>query len=489
MSLTVIDNEPSARAGRSVSNVPAAEQAAASLTLSRFVSTLTVNMLPPEAIAGAKRHLLDAVGTGLIGSRQEMPRRALASIETVPGSRGGTSVWGRAATLAAPYAAMINGIAAHALDFDDTHTDSITHGSAVLGPTVLALGEELDAAGRDVILAFVAGWETIARVGLAARGSFHKRGFHTTSVAGIFGAVAAAGKLLGLSEAQLSHALGLAGSQVAGVSEYLSNGSSSKIFHPGWAAHSGIVAAYMARAGMTGPMTVFEGRYGLLRTYGISDDSDVGRLTAGLGAHWEITRISVKPYPCCHFAHAFIDCARALRRQGIRAEEIEQLQCIVPEIELPLICEPWDAKLRPDSAYAAKFSLPFLVAAALIDDTVNHDTFAAKNLTRRDLLELAGLVTYRAAAAEELPFPKYFPGWIQGTLRGGRRIEQRLEINYGNPDNPMSRADIERKFCSNAAGVLPQASIAGALSTVAVLENSTARDLTRFLASRNQESS
>lgn len=489
MSLTAIDNEPSVRAGHSVSNVPAAEQTAVSLTLSRFVSTLTADMLPPEVVAGAKRHLLDAVGTGLIGSRQEMPRRALAAIETVPGSAGGTSVWGRAATLAAPYAAMINGIAAHALDFDDTHTDSITHGSAVLGPTVLALGEEFDAAGQDVILAFAAGWEIIARVGLAARGSFHKRGFHTTSVAGIFGAVAAAGKLLGLSEAQLSHAFGLAGSQVAGVSEYLSNGSSSKIFHPGWAAHSGIIAAYMARAGMTGPMTVFEGRYGLLRTYGISDESDFGRLTAGLGAHWEITRISVKPYPCCHFAHAFLDCARALRRQGVRAEEVEQLQCIVPEIELPLICEPWDTKLRPDSAYAAKFSLPFLVAAGLIDDAVDHDTFAAKNLTRRDLLELASRVTYRTAAAGELPFPKYFPGWIQGTLRGGRRIEQRLEINYGNPDNPMSRADIETKFCSNAAGVLPQESVAGVLSTIAAFESSTARDLTRFLASRNQESS
>jgi 2-methylcitrate dehydratase PrpD len=245
----------------------------------------------------------------------------------------------------------------------------------------------------------------------------------------------------------------------------------------------------MARAGMTGPMTVFEGRYGLFQSYGIPDESDFSRLTADLGARWEIARISIKPYPCCHFAHAFVDCARALRRQGVRAEDVEQLQCIVPEIELPLICEPWDAKLRPDSPYAAKFSLPFLVAAALIDDAVNHDTFAANNLARRELLELASRVTYRTAAAGELPFPKYFPGWIQGILRGGRRIEQRLEVNYGNPDNPMSRADIETKFCSNAAGIVPQESIAGVLSTVAALENSTARNLTRFLASRNQESS
>lgn len=450
--------------------------------ISRFVAGLRFDDLPAPAVESAKRHLLDIAGVGLIGSHQEMARRALAGVSAMPGAAGMARVWGSETTLSGPHAAVVNGVAAHVLDFDDTHTDSITHGSAVLGPAVLALGEELNASGADVIVAFVAGWEVTARIGLAARGSFHKRGFHTTSVAGVFGAAAAAGKLLKLSEEDLGHAMGLAGSQVSGVSEYLSNGSSAKSFHPGWAANSGIIAAYLARTGMTGPMTVFEGRYGLFKAYGLFEESELAQLTNGLGTRWEVTRISIKPYPCCHFAHAFIDCAKALRREGVRPQDVERLECIVPEIELPLICEPYDRKLRPDSPYAAKFSLPFLVAAALTDGSVGHDTFSQENIRREDLLQLAARVTYRVAKPGETTFPTYFPGWIQGRLRDGRKVEQRLDVNYGNPDNPMGRADIEDKFRRNADGILPEESAAALLAVMQGLENARVVDIARLLA-------
>lgn len=450
--------------------------------LSRFVVGLRFEDLPVAVVDAAKRHLTDTAGVGLIGSRQEMARRALAGIRAIPVAAGRASVWGSDVRLAAPYAAMANGVAVHVLDFDDTHTDSITHGSAVLGPAVFALGEELDASGADLIAAFVAGWEVVARVGLAARGSFHKRGFHTTSVAGVFGATVVAGRFLKLPEEQMSHALGLAGSQVSGVSEYLSNGSSSKSFHPGWAACSGMIAAYLAQAGMTGPMTVFEGRYGLFKAYGIPEESDPALLTAGLGSRWEATRISIKPYPCCHFAHAFIDCAKQLRRGGIGPRDIDQLQCIVPEIELPLICEPFAQKLRPDSAYAAKFSLPFLVASALVDGSVDHGTFAADNIRRSDLLSIADRVSYRPAKPGETTFPTYFPGWIQGRLKDGRAIEQRLDINYGNPDNPMDRSDLENKFRGNAKGALPEEAAAKLLEELQRLESVKVADVSQLMA-------
>lgn len=448
---------------------------------SRFGAGVRFGDLPASAAEAAKRHLLDIIGVGLIGSRQEMAQRSLEGVSTIPGSHGKCRVWGREETLAPPYAAMVNGVASHVLDFDDTHTDSITHGSAILGPSVLALGQTLNSSGADVIAAFIAGWEVIARVGLASRGSFHKRGFHTTSIAGIFGATAAAAKLLGLSQTETSHALGLAGSQVSGVSEYLSNGSSSKSFHPGWAAYSGIVAAHLARAGMTGPMTVFEGRYGLFKTYGIVDECDLGALTSELGERWEVGRISVKPYPCCHFAHAFIDCAAALRRRGIKAEEVEQLQCIVPEIELPLICEPFAGKLRPESPYAAKFSLPFLVAAALINGIVDHDTFTPENIQRADLLGFTQRVSYRVAAPGETTFPTYFPGWIKVTLKDGSSTQERLDINYGNPDNPMDRSDIEMKFRRNAKGILRDEAVASLLSKLQELERVQIADLVPHL--------
>jgi 2-methylcitrate dehydratase PrpD len=332
------------------------------------------------------------------------------------------------------------------------------------------------------LLTYILGWEVTARVGLAARGSFHKRGFHTTSVAGVYGAATAAAKLLELDAEQSSHAFGLAGSQVSGISEYLSNGSSSKSFHPGWAAALGIVAAHLAKSGMTGPMTVFEGRYGLFKTYGIEAESDLERLTRGLGSDWEVQRVSIKPYPCCHFAHAFIDCALALRARGISAANVESLEAVVPEIELPLICEPFVQKLVPDSPYAAKFSLPFLVAAAHIDGRIDHQTFAPEQIRRRDLLAFAQRVSYRVAKPGETTFPKYFPGLITATLNGGRSVEERLDVNTGNPDNPLSLERVEDKFRTNARTVIPVAHAERLIDTVRNLDRREAADLARFLA-------
>jgi len=449
--------------------------------LARFAAGLRHEALPPDVAAVAKRHLIDIVGVGLVGSRQPMARNAVEGIGTIPGSAGGAAVWGGARTCAAPYAAMANGVAAHVLDFDDTHTDSITHGSAVLGPVVMALGQELAVPGAEAIAAFVAGWEVTARVGLASRGTFHKRGFHTTSVAGLFGATAAAGRLLRLDEAQMTHAFGLAGSQVSGVSEYLSNGSSSKSFHPGWAAYSGILACHLAKAGMTGPLTVFEGRYGLFTTYGLPQECDLDEVSRGLGERWETRRISIKPYPCCHFAHAFIDCAKALRGQ-VDPDQIESVEGLVPEIELPLICEPYDAKLRPASPYAAKFSLPFLVASALAGDPVGHGTFTPENIAREDLLALAGRVSYRVAGPGETTFPTYFPGRLEARLKDGRTLTQVLDVNLGNPDNPLSEDAVAAKFRANAQDVLPPGDIDRLLDRLAGLERAGLSEIAGLLA-------
>lgn len=449
--------------------------------LSRFVVGARWDALPAGVVEAAKRHLLDIVGVALAGAREEVARHALAGVRGMAGSAGPVRVWGTQTTLAAPYAALANGVAAHVLDFDDTHTDSITHGSAVLAPAVLALGRETSAPGRDLIAAFVLGWEVTARVGLAARGSFHKRGFHTTSVAGVFGATAAAARLLGLTEQQTVNAIGLAGSQVSGVSEYLSNGSSSKSFHAGWAAMSGIVAANLARAGMTGPATVFEGRYGTFKTHGVESECDPALVAADLGTRWESTRISIKPYPCCHFAHAFIDCVLEMRRQGVASGDVQSLHCVVPEIELPLICEPFQQKLKPDSAYAAKFSLPFLLAAALVDGRVDLRTFDAENIRRADLLELAGRVSYRVAKPGETTFPRYFPGWVEARLAGGGSLVQRLDVNRGNPDSPLEQSALEDKFRSNVEGVLDDAGAAELIAALARLDDLRAADIAALL--------
>ncbi len=441
----------------------------AALRLGQFAATLSFADLPPVAVECARRHLLDTFGVAIRGQRHEIAASSLRAMATIDGAAGGIPVWGTDRRLAAGYAALVNGIAAHVLDFDDTHTDSIVHGSAIIAPVVVALGQRRDASGEDLIAAFVAGWEVAARVGLAAKGTFHQRGFHTTSIAGVFGAVAAASHLLGLSPAATAQAIGLAGSQASGINEYLSDSSSAKSLHVGWSAHAGMLAASLAQSGMTGPASVFEGRDGLLRTHGIREQVDPAALAADLGTRWEVSRISIKPYPCCHFAHAFIDCVGGLAARGVAPSDIASIECVVPEIERPLICEPFGEKLRPASPYAAKFSLPFLVASRIVEGSIGHRTFEMPNLKRADILDLAARVSYRIAAPGETPFPRTFPGWVEARLVDGRTIVERMDVNAGHPDNPLAREQVEAKFLDNAGEALGEAGAKRVVELVAEL--------------------
>ena len=454
---------------------------AAAVTLAQFVAKLQLRDLPPQAVDAARRHLLDTFGVAIRGRGHPNAQNATAALGEAR-APAGAPVWGTAETFSTGHAALANGIAAHVLDFDDTHTDSILHGSAIIVPVVMALGHELDAKGSDLVTAFVAGWEVAARVGLASKGSFHKRGFHTTSIAGVFGAAAAAAKLLGLTPEQGAHALGIAGSQASGINEYLSNSSSAKCIHTGWSAHAGILAARLAKGGMTGPMSVFEGRDGILRAYGEPENADVGALTADLGTRWEATRISIKPYPCCHFAHAFVDCVGALAAKGIKPSDVAALHCVVPEIELALICEPWGEKLKPGSPYAAKFSLPFMLASRLVDGRFGHQTFEAPNLKRAELLDLASRVTYRVAREGETPFPRTFPGWVEATLADGRKVVERLDVNAGHPDNPLTLDQVAAKFRDNAAATLGDAACDAVIALTRALPATSAAQLGRALA-------
>ncbi len=420
-----------------------------STRLAEFAATLQHDAIPPTVRDAAARSLLDILGVGIRGRQHAVAERGLAGARALSRGEGTAVVWGTGERLQTGAAALANGIAAHVDDFDDTHGDAIVHGSAVIAPAVLALAVEQRASGQDLLAAFIAGWEVAARIGLAARGTFHQRGFHTTSIAGVFGATAAAARLLGLNATQMTHALGLAGSQACGINEYLSNGSSSKTLHCGWSAQAGLVAATMAQAGMTGPTSVFEGRDGLLRAYGHPAQCDPAALDKDLGSSWEVTRISIKPYPCCHFAHAFIDCAGQLMARGVGPDQIRSMDCVVHELQVPLVCEPVADKLAPATPYIAKFSLPFLVAARMLDGRVDHDTFSMANLGREDIQAVARRVGYRVAAPGETRFPQTFPGRIEVTLTDGQRIEERLDVNLGHPDHPLSFEQVVAKFDDN----------------------------------------
>jgi 2-methylcitrate dehydratase PrpD len=432
--------------------------------LASFATALSFDALPEDVVASVRLRTLDIFGIALASSRGDW---APAVIELAGRGDGECTVVGTALTAPLPLAILVNGTLAHGLDYDDTHAASITHASAVILPTVLALAEARELDGRAAIAAAAAGYEAITRIGMAASGRFHARGWHATAVCGAFGAAVAAGVCEQLDAPRLTAALGLAGSFASGVMEHLEDGSWVKRLHPGWAGHSGVLAAALARGGVPGPATILEGRFGLYRTF-LDTDPDV-RPFDTLGREWEILKVGYKPYPCCHLNHAYLDCALELRSApGVTAEAIERIECRVPAGEVPIICEPVDAKRRPRSSYDAQFSLPFSVASAFVDGAVGLDTYAPQRLNDPSVLALAARVSH--VVDPESAFPRSFPGWVRVWLKDGRELEARAPHGRGGPDRPLPDDALIAKFRDNARRALPPARVAALEAAVLELD-------------------
>jgi 2-methylcitrate dehydratase PrpD len=422
--------------------------------LAAFAASLEFDALPAEVVESVRLRALDVLGIALASSRGDW---ASAVLGVAADGDGDCTVIGAARAAAASLAILVNGTLAHGLDFDDTHAASITHASAVVLPTVLTLAEAHDLDGRAAITAAVAGYEAITRIGMAAPGAFHARGWHATSVCGAFAAALAAGRLARLSVPQLTAALGLAGSFASGVMEHLEDGSWVKRVHPGWAGHAGAIAATLARGGAPGPATILEGRFGLYRTFlGVEPDP---RPFDTLGRAWETLRVGYKPYPCCHLNHAYLDCALELRHApGVTAAAIESIECRVPAGEVPIVCEPAEVKRRPRSSYDAQFSLAYSVAAAFVDGKVGLDTYAPERLSDPEILGVAARV--RHVVDPDSAFPAAFPGWVRVRLADGRELEARVPHGRGGPERPLPPEALVEKFRDNARRALPPARVA-----------------------------
>ncbi|MGH9839803.1 MAG: MmgE/PrpD family protein, partial [Blastocatellia bacterium] len=288
-------------------------------TFSQFAGETRYDTLPPAVVKSIKERILDTVGLCLAAAPMETSRMA-ADLGASWGGQPEASTIGFPHRLAATNAAFVNGTLAHSLDFDDTHLPSVLHPSASIIPAVLAAGQAIQAGSRRVIEAAAVGYEMCIRSGMAGydrtlgNSVFFERGWHATSICGTLGAAAATAKLYGLDAAGIGHAIGIAASMGSGVIEANRTGGSVKRLHCGWAAHAGIVAAQTARAGFTGPPTVFEGRFGFYQAF-CGGQFRIEELTDGLGRDWCIPGIFYKPYPANHFTHAGIDAAMKLRER------------------------------------------------------------------------------------------------------------------------------------------------------------------------------
>ena len=440
--------------------------------LVRTVRAVAKAPLPEDAALAARLHLLDAIGVGLAaaGSPIGAAYRGFAA-EVVKG--GPATVFGQSTGAGAADAALINGGLIHSLEFDDTHTGSIAHGSAVLAAGALAVAEAQDASGAALLGAYARGWEVLIRFGLAAPNGFHAKGFMSTSVTGALTSALLSAELMALDEDRSVAALGIALSQASGVMEFLTNGSSVKSLNPGWAAHAGVVAAHFARAGMTGPETSLDGKHGLFRQF-TGDEAAAGRFRAllgGIGREWHLPKAAYKFYPCCHYLHPFIEAAGKLAERGVRPADVERIVCRVPQGQAAVICEPWETKQSPANGHAARWSLPITVAAQLVEGKVDLATF-----------ETPASDTVRSFARriswEPLPgarFPERFEAEVVCETKRRASETVRIDDVFGNHTRPPGADAVLAKFRSNAARSL-QADAVGALERAAQ-QLAGARDL------------
>ena len=414
--------------------------------LADFAAGLEYARIPPMVRERAKRLMLDAIGCGLAAKRFDFAAASLAALRELGGS-GPRAVVGHRERLPLRDAVLANGILMHGLDYDDTHTEGVVHLTVAVLPTVIGLGAELGRSGRDLLTAYVAGLECGARVASVAKGGFHKAGFHPTGVVGAFAAAIAAGKLYQLNPEQLADAQGVALSTAAGSLEFLQDGSWTKRLHAGWAGVGGITAAALARRGFVAPKAAYEGRYGLFNLY-LSSVENLDRASAGLGSTWETLNVAVKPFPACHFVHAFADAAIALKKKGVDPQRVAAITALVPQEEVEVICEPAANKRRPANDYDAKFSLPYVVAASLRAGEFGLGELAPGALADEATLSLAAKVAYRVDP--DSGFPRHYSGELIVRLADGRELRHRESINRGAADRPLSNAEVEAKFTGNA---------------------------------------
>jgi 2-methylcitrate dehydratase PrpD len=414
----------------------------ASRDLVRWGLGLRLAHIPAEVRATACAHVMDTLGCGL-GALRLGEGEAARSVATGLGGPGEATLIG-GGRAAAPSAALANGTLMHALDFDDTHADSLVHMTVAVLPAALAAAEERGASGGELLAALVAAMEVVAHLGASVRHGFHARGFHATSVCGTFASALAAARLYGLDEEAAVNAMGIAGSFASGSLQFLEDGSATKPLHAGWAAHSGLLAARLAAAGASGPEKILEGVWGLYRSYA-GQEVDPETITDGLGRRWEIQRTTIKPYPACQLSHASLD---ALRQVAVRPSQVASVRFRLPEESAEIVCRPEGAKLHPRTPYEAKFSLQWCAAALLLDGGLGTESFAAGRIERPDVLELAGRIGYEA----------YEPG-MAAAAAGGRAEVRRTDgstqvgevaSSRGGPDNPLDERQLMEKFRLNA---------------------------------------
>ena len=422
--------------------------AAPTRELANWIASLRYGDLPPRTREVVRIAILDTVGAGVYGHCTPWTQMLLAWARRGAGGPGEARGWGEAQpSLRTADAALVNATAAHAFELDDYHNAKL-HPGAVVIPAAVAVAEKIDAGGVELVTAIAAGYEVMIRSSLALNPSAARlRGWHLTGVCGPFGAAAACASLLKLNAEQTAWALGLAGTQGAGLWAFNADGTMSKRLHAGKASHSGVLAAELAQAGFTGPTQIYEAEDGgVLKAF--SDQSDPAPLTRDLGAVYHLDKTSIKPYSCCGSTHSYIDAALALRRR-LGAPWDTQRRVRVGTAKVVDVQCGFD--YAPSSALNAQMSLRYTVAVALLEGRVLPAQFADAKLADPAIMALASQIELIPDAELDKLYPKDFAGWVAAEHDGEW---ERVDVlnPTGSVDSPIDGAGVTEKF----RGINPQ---------------------------------
>jgi 2-methylcitrate dehydratase PrpD len=408
--------------------------------LARWIVSQPAASIPAPVKREGTRTVINWLGCAIGGSTHETVDRALDAIELFTGPEQAT-VFGRRVRLDVLHTALVNGISSHVLDYDDTHLKTIIHPAGPVASAAFAVGEMMGVSGADLLAAIVIGMEVECRIGNAVYPDHYDRGWHITGTAGVFGAAAAVGRLLGLDERQMTWALGTAATQSSGLREMF--GTMCKSFHPGRAAQNGAFAAFLARSGFDSSERAIEAPRGFANV--LSTKQDYAEILDGLGERWETALNTYKPFACGIVIHPAIDGCQQIR------EELGDAVKTIQKVELtthPLVLE-LTGKTEPKTGLEGKFSIYHAAAIALLRGDGSPTAFTDEAVSDPAVIALRQRIhaTADKAISEESVL-------IAVTLSDGRRIETHVKHAIGSVERPLSNVQLEAKFRGSSVLVI-----------------------------------
>lgn len=439
-------------------------------TISRQIGEIAAALkfedLDQRTVDNAKIFILDCLGCILSGSQIENAKSIRAAVSHFADG-GDCTIYGTNKKSNAMIAALVNGCTGHSQDYDDDHREGTQHASVAVLPAVLALAEKYGTSGAEALLAYVIGSDVTIRAGEAFAGTSYYAGWHLTGTCGVFGATAAACKVLGLDPDQYVNALGVAGSEAAGIGEFNSCGAWTKRFHAGQSAMDGVLAAYMGKEGYYAPPTVFEGEEGFLHLFSFKGGSrgyDVNlpygisypeKLTENFGKKWEMADNSIKLHSCCRFTNNFCDCAIDIFNQpGFDWTKVKAIHAECNKFTDEKLCHPEDIKRHPVNIVNAQFSLFYEIACGLIKGRVLPESFTEEAIKDERISKLSDLITWEVSEEFESVYPEKYPARVTVTMEDGKQYVGYVEYPKGDPEYPATKEEVVEKFRNNAANTI-----------------------------------